>query len=98
MSRKRNYPAESPHYADFGVAGYFYYYGHYYAAMCIEQLPPEKRTFYQDHLANILVPLQEKDGSWWDYILVRLSPAVRHGDGGMARAPAAKSRQSAPPY
>jgi hypothetical protein len=69
MSRKRNYPAQSPHYADFGVAGYFYYYGHYYAAMCVEQLPPDKRPFYQDHLANILVPLQEKDGSWWDYIL-----------------------------
>jgi hypothetical protein len=69
MSRKRNYPAQSPHYGDFGVAGYFYYYGHYYAAQCIEQLPLEKRPFYQNHLANILVPLQEKDGSWWDYIL-----------------------------
>lgn len=69
MSRKRNYPAQSPHYADFGVAGYFYYYGHYYAAMCIEQLPAEKRALYQDHLAKILMPLQEKDGSWWDYIL-----------------------------
>jgi hypothetical protein len=69
MSRKRNYPAQSPHYADFGVAGYFYYYGHFYAARCMEQLPVEKRAFYQDHLANILVPLQEKDGSWWDYIL-----------------------------
>jgi hypothetical protein len=69
MSRKRNYPAQSPHYADFGVAGYFYYYGHYYAGMCIEQLPAEKRALYQDHLAKILMPLQEKDGSWWDYIL-----------------------------
>jgi hypothetical protein len=69
MSRKRNYPAQSPHYADFGVAGYFYYYGHYYAGMCLEQLPAEKQPFFQDHLANILLPLQEKDGSWWDYIL-----------------------------
>lgn len=69
MSRKRNYPGESPHFADFGVAGYFYYYGHYYAAMCVEQLPREKRAFYQNHLAHILCPQQEKDGSWWDYIL-----------------------------
>ncbi len=69
MSRKRNYPAQSPHYGDFGVAGYFYYYGHYYAALCIEELPLAKRQFYQDHLANILLPLQERDGSWWDYIL-----------------------------
>jgi len=69
MSRKRNYPAQSPHFADFGVAGYFYYYGHYYAAMCIDELPADQRPFYQDHLAKILMPLQEKDGSWWDYIL-----------------------------
>jgi hypothetical protein len=69
MSRKRNYPAESPHHADFGVAGYFYYYGHYYAAMCIDELPAANRPVYQDHLAKILMPLQEKDGSWWDYIL-----------------------------
>jgi len=69
MSRKRHIPGQSPHFADFGVAGYFYYYGHFYAAMCIEQLPVEERPYYQAHLANLLMPLQEKDGSWWDYIL-----------------------------
>lgn len=69
MSRKRNYPGQSPHYADFGVAGYFYYYGHYYAALCTAELPADQQPFYQKHLANILLPLQEKDGSWWDYIL-----------------------------
>jgi hypothetical protein len=56
-----------PHEAHFAVAGYFYYYGHYYAAMCIDQLPAERRAHFQDHLAHILVPLQERDGSWWDY-------------------------------
>lgn len=65
MGRKRPVPHES----HFAVAGYFYYFGHYYAALCIEQLPPEKRAFYQDHLAHLLLPLQEKDGSWWDYPL-----------------------------
>jgi hypothetical protein len=69
MSRKRNLPNASPHDADFGVAGYFYYYGHFYAAMCMEQLPPEERPYYQGQLAHLLLPLQEKDGSWWDYIL-----------------------------
>lgn len=69
MSRKRHIPGESPHFADFGVAGYFYYYGHYYAAQCVEQLPRAEQRFYQDHLANLIVPKQEKDGSWWDYIL-----------------------------
>ncbi len=69
MSRKRNYPGESPHFADFSVAGYFYYYGHFYASMCIDELPEADRPFYQGQLAHVLLPLQESEGSWWDYIL-----------------------------
>jgi hypothetical protein len=65
MGRKRPIPHES----HFAVAGYFFYYGHYYAAGCIEQLPADKRPFYQDHLAAVLLRLQEEDGSWWDYPL-----------------------------
>jgi hypothetical protein len=65
MGRKRPIPHES----HFQVAGYFFYYGHYYAALCVEQLPPRERPFYGDHLANLLLPLQEQDGSWWDYPL-----------------------------
>ena len=63
IGRKRPVPHESW----FQVAGYFYYYGHYYAAFCIEQLKPEARPPHQDQLAQVLLPLQEKDGSWWDY-------------------------------
>ncbi|MBI2192795.1 MAG: terpene cyclase/mutase family protein [Planctomycetes bacterium] len=65
MGRKRPIPHESW----FSVAGYFFYYGHYYAALDIEQLPPRDQERYRPGLANILVPLQEKDGSWWDYPL-----------------------------
>ena len=67
LSIGRKYPI--PHESHFAVAGYFYYYGHYYAALCIDQLPESERSFFQDHLASILLPLQEKDGSWWDYPL-----------------------------
>ncbi len=67
LSIGRKYPV--PHESFFGVAGYFYYYGHYYAAMCIEELPAKERPYFQSHLAHILRPLQEKDGSWWDYPL-----------------------------
>jgi hypothetical protein len=63
IGRKRPVPHESFFY----VAGYFYYYGHWYAAQCIELLPPADRPFFQDQLAHIILPLQEKDGSWWDY-------------------------------
>ena len=65
MGRKKPIPHES----FFMVAGYFYYFGHYYAALEIEQLPLADRAFYQDHLAHILMNVQETDGSWWDYPL-----------------------------
>jgi hypothetical protein len=65
MGRKRPVPHES----FMQVAGYFYYYGHWHAALCIDVLPAKERPYFQDHLAHILLPLQEKDGSWWDYPL-----------------------------
>jgi hypothetical protein len=51
------------------VAGYFFYFGHYYAALCIEQLPAAERPHFQEHLAHVLLHVQEKDGSWWDFPL-----------------------------
>jgi hypothetical protein len=65
IGRKRPVPHESW----FLVAGYFFYYGHYYAALGLEQLPEEVRPEMQDHLAHVIIRLQEKDGSWWDYPL-----------------------------
>ena len=63
MGRKRPIPHES--WA--GVAGYFFYYGHLYASFCIKTLNAKDQPAYQKSLASILVPLQEKDGSWWDF-------------------------------
>ncbi|HZZ77723.1 MAG TPA: prenyltransferase/squalene oxidase repeat-containing protein [Gemmataceae bacterium] len=65
MARKKPIPHES-HYA---VAGYFFYFGHYYAGLAIGHVPESQRPFYQDHLATLLLRLQSKDGSWWDYPL-----------------------------
>lgn len=65
IGRKRPIPHESW----FSVAGYFFYYGHYYAALCIEELPTSDRPRYQAMLAELLLRLQEKDGSWWDFPL-----------------------------
>ena len=63
IARKKPIPHES--FAQ--ISGYFYYYGYYYGALCIDQLKPEERDYYRNHMAAILMPLQEKDGSWWDY-------------------------------
>lgn len=63
MGRKR----PVPHEAWFAIAGYFYYYGHYYAALCIEELSPAERPRFRAYMAHTLLRLQEKDGSWWDF-------------------------------
>ena len=56
-----------PHEAWFQVAGYFYYYGHYYGALCLDHVPAAERPRLQDHMATIIMKYQEKDGSWWDF-------------------------------
>ena len=58
-----------PHEAWMQVAGYFYYYGHYYAGLCIDQLKPEDRAEYRAMLSKILIKHQEPNGCWWDYTL-----------------------------
>jgi hypothetical protein len=65
IGRKRPIPHESW----MQVAGYFFYYAHYYAGLCIETLPPADRPLFQDHLARVLIDRQELDGSWFDYVL-----------------------------
>jgi len=58
-----------PHEAWMQVAGYFYYYGHYYAGLSIDQLRPEDRDEYRKLLASIIIKHQERNGCWWDYTL-----------------------------
>ncbi|MDG1896819.1 MAG: terpene cyclase/mutase family protein [Fuerstiella sp.] len=65
IGRKRPIPHESW----MQVAGYFYYFGHYYAAVSLQQLPASERPPYQPLLARLMLDRQEKDGSWWDYPL-----------------------------
>jgi len=63
--RKRPIPHEAPA----AVAGYFYYYGHYYAAGCIHMLPENEQGPWKEKLAALMISKQEKNGSWWDYPL-----------------------------
>jgi len=65
MARKTNWP----HAGYFGIAGYYYYYAMYYAMRSMEALPQDEWPFYQMQMAHVLISLQEKDGSWWDYPL-----------------------------
>ncbi len=63
IGRKRPIPHES----HFLVAGYFYYYGHFYAARSFDLLRKKDRRRHQVQMGRLIVDLQEKDGSWWDY-------------------------------
>ena len=63
----RKYPI--PHETWYQNSGYFCFYGYYYAALCFDLLPADKRRLHQANIARHLVPLQEEDGSWWDYQL-----------------------------
>jgi hypothetical protein len=63
MGRKRQFPHESW----YATAGYYYYFGHYYASRILERLRPEDRSGYAKKLADVVMPHQESDGSWWDF-------------------------------
>ena len=66
LSRGRKTP--KPHESYFNIAGYYYYYGHYYAYECLEEMPVNVRRKYQARLARIIISHQGRDdGSWWDF-------------------------------
>lgn len=65
MGRKRPFPHE----AWYQTSGYYYYFGHYYAARIIELLAEPAKAAAQRQLAQAVLPLQEGDGSWWDYAM-----------------------------
>ena len=63
----RKYPI--PHETWYQNSGYFCFYGYYYASILLARAPAERRAAYARQLASHLVPIEEKDGSWWDYQL-----------------------------
>jgi hypothetical protein len=65
IGRKRPVPHES----HFLVAGYFYYYGHWYGARTFRELTSDDRRRHAGQMSRLLLDQQEKDGSWWDYPL-----------------------------
>ncbi len=56
-----------PHEAYYANSGYFYFFGHYYAALVISQLPEADQAKYWPQLQREIVKTQEEDGSMWDY-------------------------------
>lgn len=61
----RNRPI--PHEAYYLNSGYFYLFGHYYAARVIKRLPPEDQALCWPRLRHELLKIQQADGSLYDY-------------------------------
>lgn len=57
-----------PHEAYYANAGYFYFFGHYYAARVIEQLPKAEREAWHAQLRPHIVKTQRKDHSFCDFL------------------------------
>lgn len=61
------YQKPIPHEAFYLNSGYFYFFGHFYAARLLDTLEPAERARYAARLAREVVKRQEPDGSLWDY-------------------------------
>lgn len=57
-----------PHEAYYANAGYFYFFGHYYAAEVIELLPRQEQEKWHARLRPHVVKTQRKDGSFCDFL------------------------------
>ncbi len=57
-----------PHEAYYYNAGYFYFFGHYHAAECIQLLPADERESWHKKLRPEIVETQRDDGSFGDFL------------------------------
>jgi hypothetical protein len=58
-----------PHESWFAISGYFYLYGHAYAAYALERLPPDAQRKLAPALIEAVMHCRDPDGSFWDYPL-----------------------------
>ena len=68
-----------PHESWFQVSGYFYLYGHQYAALCLELLDDADRARWWPPLTEAILKARQPDGSFWDYPLYGFHKAYGTG-------------------
>ncbi len=56
-----------PHEAYYQTSGYYYFYGHYYAAEGIALLDDPERHDLNDWMLGVIAGVQNPDGSWLDF-------------------------------
>lgn len=65
IGKNRPYPHEAWYY----TSGYYFLFGHWYAARVGAELEAGERAEHASWLASVLARLQDPDGSWFDYPL-----------------------------
>jgi hypothetical protein len=65
--RRKNGTHEGP----YGIAPYYFYYGHRYAGQAIEFLPAEKRAAERERLLEVILRTRDADGTWNDRVFER---------------------------
>lgn len=68
-----------PHESWYAISGYFYLYGHAYAAWTLEKLPREKQRRLAERLVEAVLYCRDPDGSFWDYPLYSYHKAYGTG-------------------
>ena len=59
------------HVSPYGVAPYYFFYAHGFAAEAIQELPEEAREANREKLMALLFSIREKDGTWNDRVFPR---------------------------
>ncbi len=62
---------QGTHVAPYGIAPYYFFYAHAYAALAIEFLPEEERASYRERFLARLFQVQESTGGWNDRVFPR---------------------------
>lgn len=62
---------QGTHKGAYSIAPYYFFFGHTYAALAIEELPEKEAKARRTELAGLLWKTREEDGSWNDRIFPR---------------------------
>jgi len=62
---------QGTHVGPYGIAPYYFFFGHTYVAMAIEELPEAERAARRAALAELIWRTRDEDGSWNDRIFPR---------------------------
>ena len=69
--REKRRKQSGTHVPPYGIAPYYFYYGHRYAAQAIELLPPEDRPRERERPLEVILRTRDFDGTWNDRVFAR---------------------------